>query len=85
MRTMTLDDLLKILTEAAGYGDSLDQATDVAAAEFEDLGYDSLALLETAARIEQDFGVTLPDDQITESRTPRELLDLVNSSLAEAA
>ena len=52
---------------------------------FQDLGYDSLAMMETAARITQEYGVDLSDDEITEVATPRALLDLVNRSVAATA
>ncbi|MER6084036.1 acyl carrier protein [Streptomyces sp. NPDC001833] len=82
---MTLDDLRRILRECAGFDEGL--ADDAAAldAAFEDLGYDSLALMESAARIQKEFGVVIPDDEITEVETPRALLGLVNGSLTAAA
>jgi act minimal PKS acyl carrier protein len=85
MPAMTIDDLVRFLTESAGYEEALGTTADVTDAAFEDLGYDSLALLETAARIEQEFGITVPDGEMTELRTPRAVIDLVNSLLAEPA
>lgn len=38
--------------------------------------------METAARIERDYGVTLSDEQVTDGLTPRILLALVNEALA---
>jgi act minimal PKS acyl carrier protein len=84
MRAMTIDDLLRILTESAGHDEALD-AAGVADTDFEELGYDSLALLETAARIEQELGIELPEDLVTDAGTPRELLELVNSAIPEPA
>lgn len=84
MSAMTLDHLLRILTESAGHDEALD-AANVSDTDFEELGYDSLALLETAARIEQDLGVELPEDRVTDAKTPRELLELVNSAIPEPA
>lgn len=46
------------------------------------LGYDSLALIETAARLKTDHGVTIPDERLTEVGTPRELLNLINARMA---
>jgi act minimal PKS acyl carrier protein len=85
MPAMTLDDLLRFLTESAGANDALDDPTDVADTEFEVLGYDSLAIMETTARIEQTFGVTVPDDQLGDLTTPGALLALVNGLLSEPA
>ncbi|MQY36693.1 Actinorhodin polyketide synthase acyl carrier protein [Streptomyces sp. RB17] len=86
MTTMNLDDLRRILVECAGSEEGLAAPEgDVLDASFEDLGYDSLALMETAARINQEFGVSIPDDEITEVETPRALLALVNEGITAAA
>jgi act minimal PKS acyl carrier protein len=78
--SMTIDDLIRILTESAGMDESLEGSSDLSDRPFDDLGYDSLALMETAAHIEQEYGIVIPDEQITELKTPRALLDLVNNS-----
>jgi act minimal PKS acyl carrier protein len=85
MQPLTMDDLVRILTESAGAGDDLEQLVARPGTTFEDLGYDSLALLETAARLEQDLGISIPDDEITEAATPEALLVLVNTHLTEPA
>ena len=57
MRQMTLHDLQDIMRECAGEDESaqsLEQAPDE---DFIDLGYDSLALLETQARVKREYGV----------------------------
>lgn len=82
MINVTLDDVRRILISCAGDLETSDLSGDISDLEFDDLGYDSLALLETAARIKQELGVHIPDDRITELRTPRELLDMVNGSTA---
>ena len=69
MAPMTLDDLRNTMVECAGVS-------------FADLGYDSLALLEAGSRIERRYGIRLSEEEVTEARTPRLLLDLVNRSLA---
>ncbi|UJW29407.1 acyl carrier protein [Saccharothrix sp. AJ9571] len=74
---LTLDELRNFLRESAGESDLLDG--DILDVEFESLGYDSIALIETVARIGREHGVRLDDDAVTTVRTPRELLDLVNS------
>ncbi|MYS20705.1 act minimal PKS acyl carrier protein [Streptomyces sp. DvalAA-14] len=85
METMTLDDLMRILVECAGSEEGVLSGEDVFDRSFEDLGYDSLALMESAARIKQEFGVSVPDDDITEVETPRSLLDLVNGAITATA
>lgn len=85
MSTITIDDVRRILIACAGDIGISELPGDLAALPFDDLGYDSLALMETAARIEQEFGVCIPEEQVTEVKTPQQLLDLVNTSLVEAA
>jgi act minimal PKS acyl carrier protein len=76
---LTLDDLRRILRECAGETDAADLDGDILDVEFENLGYDSLALLETAGQIGDEYGVELEDDIATSARTPRELLEAVNA------
>lgn len=78
---MTMDELRDILIECAGEDEAHALNGDIAGIEFDALGYDSLALMETAARIKQRFGVGIPDDQITELTTPLAILDAVNAAL----
>ncbi|MBF6163450.1 acyl carrier protein [Streptomyces gardneri] len=82
---MTITELRRILVDCAGGEDLAELAGDIAAVEFEELGYDSLALIETAARIQRDFGVTIPEEQLIEVKTPQELVDIVNTELRGAA
>ncbi|MGX8904937.1 acyl carrier protein [Streptomyces netropsis] len=83
MSKMTIDDLRRVLIECAGETDDGSLSGDIQDQDFASLGYDSLALMETAARITAEFGVQIPDERIAELRTPREVLDLVNDSLAQ--
>lgn len=85
MSKITIDDVRRILIACAGDIGASELSGDVAVLKFDDLGYDSLALMETAARIEQEFGARIPEEQVTEVQTPQELLDLVNMNLVEAA
>ncbi|QFZ21432.1 acyl carrier protein [Saccharothrix syringae] len=73
----TLDDLRRVLVEGAGADEGVDLAGDILDVEFDDLGYDSIALLETASRISRESGVPL-DDTVASAKTPRELLALIN-------
>ncbi|MEU5581763.1 acyl carrier protein [Streptomyces huasconensis] len=83
-RYFTFDDLRVILREAAGLADESvgDDALDM---PFEELGLESLAVLETGSRIEREYGITLDDSYLTEVKTPRALLEMVNEELAAAA
>ncbi|MEU7422308.1 MULTISPECIES: acyl carrier protein [unclassified Streptomyces] len=85
MATMDIEDLRRVLVACAGEDDAADLGGDILDMTFQDLGYDSLAMMETAARITQDYGVDLSDDEITEVATPRALLDLVNRSVTATA
>jgi act minimal PKS acyl carrier protein len=85
MQPMTIHDLVRLLRESAGESEGLDRGDALLDTTFDELGYDSLALIETAARIEQDYGLTIPDEEITELETPRALLGLVNGNLAGSA
>jgi minimal PKS acyl carrier protein len=78
----TLEDLKRILREAAGAGVDLD--SDILDDTFEDLGYDSLALLETGSRVEREFGITLDDAALSEAHTPAALIEAVSVCLAAA-
>lgn len=79
--TFSIEDLRRILCESAGISEAGALDGDILDTEFDDLGYDSLALLETSGRIDREFGIQLPDSTVVESRTPRALLETVNSAL----
>lgn len=74
----TLEDLRRFLIEAAGADDGLTVADEAMDTEFEELGYDSLALMETASRVERTYGVSLAEEELVDARTPRELIELIN-------
>ncbi|HEX6970550.1 MAG TPA: acyl carrier protein [Micromonosporaceae bacterium] len=79
-RTLTIDDLKRILRECAGADEQVDLDGDILDTEFIDLGYDSLAMLETSSRIEREYGIKLDDDTVVSATTPRAFLALVNGS-----
>jgi act minimal PKS acyl carrier protein len=84
MRQMTLHDLQDIMRECAGEDESaqsLEQAPDE---DFIDLGYDSLALLETQARVKREYGVEFSEDDLADISTPREFVEFFNSLLLAA-
>lgn len=84
MARFTLDDLKQALREAAGEDESVDLDGDILDTEFGELGYDSLAILETASHIERGFGVKLPEDEVGKLQTPGEFIDFVNSVLSSS-
>lgn len=77
----TAADLNRIVHEAAGEYD-IDIDVRTMDADFEQLGYDSLVMLETGIRIEREFGFKLHDTTIFDSTTPRSLVESVNTQLA---
>lgn len=75
-----LQDLRRILRDGAGADEGVDLDGEILDTAFDDLGYDSIALMETAARISRETGRPIEDDALTPSTTPRTLLALVNGS-----
>ncbi|ONI90827.1 actinorhodin polyketide synthase [Actinosynnema sp. ALI-1.44] len=80
---VTIEDLKRILQEGAGADENVDLGGDILDTEFEKLGYDSLALLETAARVTREFDITFDDDAASVAVTPRGLLKVVNDGTSE--
>ena len=82
---LTLDDLRRILRSVAGEAEGAGLDGDILDVTFTDLGYDSLALLETAGQIERERDLQLDESTITEAQTPRQLLAAVTQQLVAAA
>lgn len=80
MSELTLRRLMEVMRDCAGDGEGVDLDGDIQDHNFDDLGYDSLARLETAAKLERDLGIRLPDEEVTSAMTPRDFLALVNES-----
>ncbi|MER7133211.1 acyl carrier protein [Streptosporangium saharense] len=80
MPALSIDDLHRVLVECAGEveGATLDGGGDERT--FEELGYDSLALIETAARLKQRYGIDLDDGDVMAAETPAALLSLANAA-----
>ncbi|MEV6479330.1 acyl carrier protein [Streptomyces sp. NPDC051576] len=81
----TLADLKRILLESAGADDLSALDGDILDVNFTELGYESLALLETGSRIEREYAVELDDSALFDAMTPRDLIEAVNGLLATAA
>jgi act minimal PKS acyl carrier protein len=76
---MTVDDLLTVLRQCAGVDESITLDESAMDTGFDDLGYDSLAVLEITGHIQREFGVRLADDAVKPADSPRRLLELVNA------
>jgi minimal PKS acyl carrier protein len=83
MSQLTLDDLRNLMREAAGDAGYLDG--DILDVSFNEMGYDSLALMEAVARVERQYGVKIGDDAAANIESPRDFLELVNKKLSIAA
>ncbi|MFI8460614.1 acyl carrier protein [Kitasatospora sp. NPDC101447] len=70
------------MRDCAGEEESVDLDGEILDLRFEELGYDSLALIETTSRISREFGVQLPEEELGEIGTVRELLELINQRLS---
>lgn len=68
-----------------GEDESVDLDGDVLDVSFTDLGYDSLAVLQTTGHIEGAYGLVLDEDAVSEADTPRKFLDLVNRALVTSS
>ncbi|MCX5203243.1 acyl carrier protein [Streptomyces sp. NBC_00237] len=79
----TLEDLKRILLEGAGAEEGVDLDGDILDTDFEELGYESLALLETGGLIEREYGISLDDEIFADNRTPRTLVAAINVHLRE--
>ncbi|MFJ9445092.1 acyl carrier protein [Kitasatospora sp. NPDC101235] len=84
MTEITVDDLRRIMREGVGEREGFLDG-DILDLGFAELDIDSLALLETATRIEREFDVNLPDSLVTEAATVGGLLAMVNEALAAQA
>ncbi|MFJ3127020.1 acyl carrier protein [Streptomyces sp. NPDC093108] len=85
MDRLELIELTTLLRACAGEGEGIDLDGDVLDTLFLDLGYDSLALLQTTGIIERDYDVLLDEEALEDAETPRQYLDLVNRALSVRA
>jgi act minimal PKS acyl carrier protein len=72
------------MRECAGEDEAALPLVQAADQPFDELGYDSLAVLETHSRIGRDYGVDIPEDAASGIKTPQELVDFVNTRLKAA-
>jgi act minimal PKS acyl carrier protein len=80
---LTLEDLKQVL-RTCGTDESVDLDGDILDVEMADLGYDSLAVLEISARLQQRSGREIPEDVTAESMTLRQLLGYINNPVGIA-
>jgi len=83
MTTFTIVKLKEIMLSTAD-GAGLELEGDFLDKPFPDLDFDSLAVLELATRVQQDYDLTIPDEAVAELTTPRDVLDYVTRRLGES-
>jgi act minimal PKS acyl carrier protein len=84
MQQFTVRDLQDIMRACAGEDESAQPLEQAADETFADLGYDSIALLETQSRINRDYNVEISEDDLADLATPREMVEFLNTRLAAA-
>ena len=77
MHELDLDMLRDLMRSAGGVAEDVDLNGDILHTSFDDLGYDSLAVLAIGAAIENAYGAHMPDSAITQLRTPYQLLSFL--------
>jgi acyl carrier protein len=76
-----LEDLKRILVERVGL--PAEDIPDDLSTTFEELGLDSLAFMEIALAVEQEYGLQVDEEDAERILSFGEALDYVNSRLAE--
>ncbi|MER7569924.1 acyl carrier protein [Streptomyces sp. NPDC048523] len=84
MQPLDIKDLVVLLRTNAGDSDTFDLDGDVLDVPFDELNYDSLALLQVTGAIERDYDVALDEEALEEAGTPRQYLKVVNQVLASS-
>jgi acyl carrier protein len=80
-QTFSFDDLKQILVERVGIPE--ESVVDDPEASFEDMGLDSLALVDAQLAVQQEYGFTIPDEDAQEITKVGDAIDYVNRRLAE--
>ena len=83
-KKFTLDDLRELMRSSAGVDDSVDIDGDIADLTFEELGYDSLAVLEMASQVQRTYSVPMPDESTEYMTTPQLAVDYINEQFEKA-
>jgi len=81
---LTIDEFKLIMRQVAGNDPDIDSAAETEDSLLTDLGYDSLALLEIAAVVQQRYGISVPDDCTERMTTPRAAVAYINELQAAA-
>ena len=79
MQQFTADDLTMIMRTCAGMAGSAQLSGTDLDETYADLGYDSLAVLEIQAQIQQQYGVRVGDEATEHMPTPGATVSYINS------
>ncbi|MET9341818.1 acyl carrier protein [Nonomuraea sp. NPDC003804] len=81
MEELTLEKLIELTRTYAGEAEEAALGDDIIDVLFEQLGYDSVALLEVLSQIKHRYGLDLSDETVGRQRTPRDVLATVNEAI----
>lgn len=76
------EDLKRILVDRVGLPE--EDVKDDPSLTFDDMGLDSLAFVEIQLAMEQDYGISVTDEDAESIHTVGEAIDFANRRLAEA-
>jgi minimal PKS acyl carrier protein len=79
--TFTLKDLRELLLVE----DAVELTASNADMMFEELGYDSLAIIEFRSQLMRQRGIRIPDTDLWKLRTPQQAVDYVNALQSQEA
>ncbi|WP_068014717.1 acyl carrier protein [Nocardia mexicana] len=86
--TMHREILATVLRQVAGDDAAIEVATlDQAGDEtlFEDMGFDSIALLEVLNRLKREHGIALDDDVLEQAKSPAQLVAAIDEERRNVA
>jgi acyl carrier protein len=75
------EDLKRILVDRVGLNE--DDVKDDPSTTFDEMGLDSLAFVEIQLAMEQEYGITVGDEDAESIHTVGEAIEFVNAQLAE--
>lgn len=82
---LTSSRLAVILRSSAGEDEGFQLDDSNLDSTFDDLGYDSLALLQVTGVLQREYRLSVTDEQFLEADTPRKLLELANKHTASVS
>ncbi|WP_306362238.1 acyl carrier protein [Nocardia sp. CC227C] len=79
---LTTEQLRAAMIASAGEDESINLDGDFTTTDFTELGFDSLALMETCAHLKRAHGIVIPDETLWDLTTPEQLMRWVNGAPA---